>query len=347
MKNKKLDLEEKYVFCNEMEIILSSGLGIEEGLSLIQNELPNDHLKSINSELKENYRNLGNLYNAVKKSGCFDHYMEEMINIGESSGNLDDVMQELALYYERENRMQQQIREAVTYPFILIVMMFIIVSIMVFKVLPIFENVIADIGNDLSPLASSLMNFGKGFAFVSMIILIILIVIFVIFFIYIKSSKNQQFSEALIAKLPLTKNLYMEISLARLTYALSLFISSGYPIEEAVKFLPDFITHPTLNKKINNVIDQMNQGTSFVEALNANDVYSGVYANIVTIAMKTGRQDEALKKLTEMYQENVKSATTKFLNIIEPTIIALLSLIVGIILLSIMLPLMSIMSTLG
>lgn len=347
MDNKKLSTQEKSIFCNEIAIILSSGMSIYEGLEIIAPELPNSHLQKVAKDLLTSYQESGRFYDVIKESNVFDSYMEEMVQIGEESGNLDDVMQQLSLYYERNDDMQTQIKDAVTYPFILMIMMLIVIGVLVLKILPIFQNVLNNLGTSLSPFAQSLMNFGEVFAFIAFIILCVFAFVIIVFLLYSKFSKDKTLQESLLAKTFITKKLYMNISMANITYALSLFLSSGYPIEKAVKYLPGFIKHPILKKKIDIVISAMDEGTSFADAIKSCSLYEGVYSNMLQIGFKSGKQDEVLKKLVALYEKDVDSSISSFLNVIEPTIVAVLSLVVGIVLLSVMLPLMSIMSSLG
>lgn len=347
MENKILSIKEKSIFCNEIAIILASGMSIYEGLEIIAPELPNSHLQAVAKQLLQQYQDTGSFYRVIKASNVFDNYMEEMVQIGEESGNLDDVMYQLSQYYERNDDMQTQIKDAVTYPFILMMMMLIVIGVFVLKILPIFQNVLNSLGTTLSPFAQSLMDFGEHFALIALIILSLLAIIIILFLLYTKFGKNKTILESILAKSLITRKLYMNISMANITYALSLFLSSGYPIEEAVKYLPGFINHPALKAKVNKVILDMNQGISFADAIKACALYEGIYSNMLQIGFKSGKQDEVLKKLVTLYEKDVDNSISSFLNVIEPTIVALLSLVVGIILLSIMLPLMSIMSSLG
>lgn len=347
MEIKKLNGEEKYIFTSEMEIILSSGLNIMEGLEMMSHENNTLTLQGASRYLIEQMHQGMSFYDAICNAKCFDSYMEEMIHIGEGSGKLDRVMKELAMYYERMNEMQKRISEATSYPFVLIFMMTIIMGLMVYKVLPIFKDVLFNIESDLNSKAATLMKFGEMFAYASFILLLLITIIAIIYYIYSKTTKNKRSVEHFLNHFFLTRKLYEEMSMAQFTFALSLFLSSGYPIEEALQYLPDFISHPKLRAKVLNVINDVENGKTFIDSINDNKVYKGIYANMLSVAMKTGQQDDVLKNLVTQYEKSVDDATSKFLNIIEPSIIALLSLIVGIILLSVMLPLMGIMGTLG
>ncbi len=346
MEKKKLTIQEKSVFCNEIAIILSSGMSIQEGLEIIYPELFEPSLKEVTQQLLNDYQNYGTFYEAVKNSTCFDTYMEEMVRIGEESGNLDDVMHHLSQYYERSDDMLSQLKDAFTYPMILMGMMIIVIGIFVMKILPIFQNVLLSLGTSLPPLAMQMMNFSKIFAMGSFIVLCFITILLLIFYIYHKVHPDNTLQESLLANFFATKKLYLHITMANITYALSLFLSSGYPMEEAVKYLPGFIKHPLVKKKMIDIVNDVENGMAFEDAIRERGLYEGVYANLLQIGFRSGRQDEVMSKLVSLYEKDVSSSISAFLNIIEPSIVALLSFVVGIILLSVMLPLMGIMSSL-
>lgn len=342
---KQLSINEKYIFTKEMETILSSGLSIDEGLSMIEENALEADVKEVAKQCKTLFYQEGNFSKAIEKVGAFDQYMIKLVEIGEINGHLDTVMQELSFYYEREEQMNLRMKEATTYPFVLLVTMTIIVGILVFKVLPIFEKVMDDMGASMHSTSRVMMHFGQGFALVAFVILIVIFLGIVLFKVL---AKDQEKKDAFLSRFFLTKKLVDTMALAKLTYALSLFISSGYPLEETIQYLPSFITHKPLKEKMEAVNQKMQkENCSFMDALSQAQVYSGSTLSYLSIGLRSGKQEEVLKKLVDLYENQVDESTSKFINIIEPTIVTICSLIVGIILLSIMLPLMGIMSSIS
>lgn len=340
---KKLSLQEKQIFTSELEMILSSGLGIAEGLQIIEEQLPSESLKEAVRSMKQSFMEEQSFYKAIQKTGQFDAYMEQMVRVGEQSGHLDRIMKELSQYYQRQDDMRAQIKEACTYPFILLVIMFVIVGIMVFKVLPIFEDVMKNAGTS----SNGLMIFGQRFGQISFIVLLAGIVISLFAVFVFTRPKNAQQSARLLSSFPLTRKMYLDLSLARFTYGLSLFVSSGYPMEEAISLLRDLVSHPELKQKMSLVQQDMEKGESFMKSILQHQIYRGTFSNMLAIGVYTGKQDQVLARLASLYEKEVETSTSRFLNIVEPLIIALLSVVVGVILLSIMLPLLGILSALG
>ena len=166
----KLTIDEKYMFCNEMSMILHSGFSLVQGIDMVREGVNNDNLKDILSQIIESLNDGVTFSDAIKETKAFDDYMANLINVGESSGNLDEVMQSLRDYYFRMADIINKLRNALTYPCILMIMMLVVVGIIVFKVLPIFQNVLRSLGTDLSSYANNFMFFGQIFSFISFVL---------------------------------------------------------------------------------------------------------------------------------------------------------------------------------
>ena len=171
MTHTTLRSEEMFDFCTQMSMILAGGLSVEEGLEIIGDDTDNPHMKEAAACLLEKVHVIGSFSAALEEAPYFDTYAKKMVEIGEISGHLDNVMKELALYYERSSDLKQSLKEALTYPSILLLMMWAVVGIIVWKVLPIFEKVLLHMGAALQGTAASMMRFGQLFATASFIIL--------------------------------------------------------------------------------------------------------------------------------------------------------------------------------
>lgn len=333
---------ENYIFSREMYTILAAGLSIKEGISLIEKNDESANLKEALCLLEKYFEQEGALTSAMKLVDAFDSSMIQLVEIGEMNGQLDRVFKELTFYYEREEYLNNQIKEATTYPFVLLCIMAMILAVLVFKILPIFENVMKNMGA-LQSSSYWMMHLGKGFALVAFLVLCIGIVLFL--FMKQKNFSAKQ-KEQFLSHFILSKHLYRNIQLGNMTFALSLFISSGYPIIESLEYVANLTSSKILSDKLMNVKKQMLNGGSFSEGLRSEKIYDGSDLTMLTIGLELGEEEKAFQKLVTIYQDKVIESTTKFLNIIEPIMISLLSCIVGIILLSIMLPLMGILSSL-
>lgn len=341
----KLTMSEKYMFCNQMAMILESGFGLNQGVTMVYEEMDDKNIKGVLQEVAKYLDEQVSFSEAIDLTKAFDDYMVNLVKVGETSGNLDDVMQSLSEYYARIDDITNKLKQALTYPIILIIMMVVVVGIIVFKVLPIFKDVLNGLGSDLSSYANSFMEFGQIFSLICFAVLLVLVIVIIAGYLYQRVTHVNVLSNV-VQKSFLTRKLSRALNKAQITYALSLFISSGYDLQEAMKFVPKLVDDKQLRANLEKCNEDLINGDSFVEVIKKYQIYQGMQLNMIQVGFKTGQVDIIMKQLSNSFQEEVSRAIDQFLNIIEPTIVTLLSLVVGIVLMSVMLPLISIMSSL-
>lgn len=341
----KLTMSEKYMFCNQMAMILESGFSLNQGVTMVYEEMDDKNIKGVLQEVAKYLDEQVSFSEAIDLTKAFDDYMVNLVKVGETSGNLDDVMQSLSEYYARIDDITNKLKQALTYPIILIIMMVVVVGIIVFKVLPIFKDVLNGLGSDLSSYANSFMEFGQIFSLICFAVLLVLVIVIIAGYLYQRVTHVNVLSNV-VQKSFLTRKLSRALNKAQITYALSLFISSGYDLQEAMKFVPKLLDDKQLRANLEKCNEDLINGDSFVEVIKKYQIYQGMQLNMIQVGFKTGQVDIIMKQLSNSFQEEVSRAIDQFLNIIEPTIVTLLSLVVGIVLMSVMLPLISIMSSL-
>ena len=173
-----LSNNEKYIFTSELALAVSNGLQVEDGLKMLAGF---DANVSICAKKLEDMMKKGSSFtDALEESKEFDEYMIQMVVVGQSIGNLDVVFKELSTYYARQKELNYQIQDAITYPFVLILMMFVIVATLIFKVFPIFENILSQMSMSLSLMYSARILSYIGF----FILLFILVFGLILYFIY-------------------------------------------------------------------------------------------------------------------------------------------------------------------
>lgn len=341
----KLTMSEKYMFCNQMAMILESGFSLNQGVTMVYEEMDDKNIKGVLQEVAKYLDEQVSFSEAIDLTKAFDDYMVNLVKVGETSGNLDDVMQSLSEYYARIDDITNKLKQALTYPIILIIMMVVVVGIIVFKVLPIFKDVLNGLGSDLSSYANSFMEFGQIFSLICFAVLLVLVIVIIAGYLYQRVTHVNVLSNV-VQKSFLTRKLSRALNKAQITYALSLFISSGYDLQEAMKFVPKLVDDKQLRANLEKCNEDLINGDSFVEVIKKYQIYQGMQLNMIQVGFKTGQVDIIMKQLSNSFQEEVSRAIDQFLNIIEPTIVTLLSLVVGIVLMSVMLPLISIISSL-
>jgi type IV pilus assembly protein PilC len=330
-----IKITETVLLCDQLHMILESGLTLETGIDAILEELSDKETKEALTSIQDSLQENMSFAKACEKTGAFDAYFIQMVKIGEETGYLDNVLKQLSIYYNRLDSMNKKIKDAIFYPSLLFVMMLVLMGILVVKVLPIFRNVLNSMGTDISSLALVLMNIGQKISEFGFAILVVIALAVVIVLLTYRIKYKERATSMLLSNFIFTKSL------------MRLFMNSGLDFANAFELLPGLVDNRKIRERIELCNKEIEDGKSALDALIDAKIFKSVYTRILKIAQKSGKLDDTMSKVAKDYENEMSSSINRFLNIIEPTIMISCVIIVGIILLSVMLPLMSIMTSLG
>lgn len=336
-----LSNNELSTFCSQMALLLHSGISSMEAVSIMKEDAATPKAEQILSTIYDGLENQLELSDALKETGLFPKYVLDMVTIGNSSGRLDDVMAALSKYYEREERISQDIKNAVTYPLIMTAMLFVVTAVLIVKVLPVFDDVFKQLGGGLTGPARALMTLGTG----SGIYLIgFFVLVFLIACILVHRMKS---SVAFRTRFFLSKQLYEQIAIGRFANGMALTLSSGLDTDESLHMVSSLTDHPVIQEKIKACEQSIAEGEGFSDAIRSADIFTGVQNRMISIGIKTGSMEQVMAQIAEQCDTAAENRINRLLSVLEPTLVAVLAVIVGFILLSVMLPLISIMSNIG
>ena len=164
-------------FCSEVALMLGAGMALYSGMEALEKTYENDPHAQLYQAISSGVVETGSLHDALETTHAFPRYMVEMCGIGEQTGHLEEVMQGLSVYYERESRIRQAVRSAVTYPLVLAVMMVLILLVLILKVMPVFRRVLGSMGVAMTSSGSAMMAVGTviGWAVLVLVLLLSLI----------------------------------------------------------------------------------------------------------------------------------------------------------------------------
>ncbi len=335
--------KELAIFCTEIEMILKAGITLSEGIGMIAEDIEDstlaNHFKQIEKYLEEGRT----LQDALKEEGSFPSYMVHMVKIGSLSGRMEEVMGALGRYYDREDQLRQSIRGAVFYPLLLCFMMFLVMLFLSIKVLPIFEKVFHSLGGSLVGLAYYFMQFGKLLSQSIYGVVGVMGIILLSVTLLLKTQKGALFIKNLIYHLKVTE----KIAISRFASALSLMLASGMDTEEALKVALGAIENKKVKIKGEKSMVLMESGKGFIEALREGHFFSSLTLRKLNIGLQTGTLDQVMAQVADQYDEEVQEALIKLVSLIEPILVGILAVLIGSVLLSVMLPLMGVMASIG
>lgn len=340
-----LSAEETTAFCAQTAMILKAGIPLAEGLSIMRQDTSPGDGREIMDVLAKAADDGAPLHEALEAAGCFPSHVVEMARIGSESGRLDEVMDYLAQYYERENSVAKSVRSAVTYPLVMIGMMLLVIGVLIIRVMPIFRQVLTQLGGEMAPFAQGVMELGAAAGNYSAVIVAVIAAAALLLWASTKSQGGRERLARFRASFFATRGLSEQISSGRFASAMALMLSSGLDTDRAVELSLGLIDNPRVRAKIEEVRSLMAGGSPFSKALEDTGVFSRVYSRMLSVGFKTGSMDAVMRRLADRYQEETDTKITGLVAMIEPSLVAVFSVIVGMLLISVMLPLMGIMSS--
>ena len=343
----KLKSSELSIFCYQMSMVFKSGIPLAEGMQLVSGEMTDSHLiealKIVHNEVTK-----GQLFHiAMAKHPVFPSYMVNMIMIGETTGTLDNVMDYLSLYYDRDDKLTRRIKTAVTYPLILIALMSGIILLLFIKILPMFNTILQSVGGEMPGITSALMGISVWLSSYGLYLLAAVALIIIAVMILRNTRSGRNLIDWIKLHLTLTKSLFRKIYTARFCLGMSLMLKSGMGNEEALGLIKDVIGNVHASAKISECRENIKQGMDSTEAFMRIGIFPNLFVRMLNIGFKTGELDSIMQKLAAIYDNEVDNSLAKLTSAIEPALVIILSLIVGVILLTVMLPLINIMSSIG
>ena len=320
-------------FCNQMYLMLHSGISPLEAISLLLEDAQNKAEHELLSLMLSELETTGSFYNAVKEAHVFPSYMLHMTRLGEETGTLDDVMLGLSEHYIREENHNQMLKSAILYPSVMLGMMILIIGLLLTKVMPVFSQVFEQLGQQMTGFSAALLTTGDILSRYS-IAVIILVILAAVCLLRFKD------------KLPFQKKLQESMAACRFADGMAIALKSGLTPEQSLELSKELIEHSGLNLKILSCEKMMNDGELLSKALYESHIFSGTHTRLIRVAEKSGMLDEALSQIASDYEYTIQSRLSHLIAMIEPTLVIILSLIVGVILFSVMLPLLGIMTSL-
>ncbi len=346
-KQKKLNYEELALFCEQFSMTLEAGLNHVDGISVMLEDAMSEDGKAILETILDNLHMGRKLNESMEATGVFPKYCLDMVRIGEASGKLDEVMHSLAFHYTREQNISEGIKNSLKYPFIIIGMMFVVILVLVIKVLPIFNQVFIQLGSEMTGFSKSLMHFGSVVGTYSAVFVGILVALIVLYRIFLHTDKGRARFASFCSKFFLTKSLYEKIAVGRFASGMALTLNAGLRPEESLEMVGPMVDNRFVEQKVSDCLELVRMGNSFSASLVDAGIFNNLYSRMIAVSGKSGTVDKALEKIAMKYDEDVESRIANIISILEPTLVIIFSIIVCMILLSVMMPLMSIMTSIG
>ena len=320
-------------------MIVKAGLPTYYGISILRDEATDDFTRDFLNKIYEPMERGVTLGEALGNTDAFPEYMVDMIRLGEETGRLEEVLDSLSTYYEREADIKAGIRHAVTYPLIMTVMMLVVIVVIITQVVPVFSQIYEQLGSGLTGTALMLMNVSTFLNRYMLAFICLVVAVAIAGYAFFRTPKGRTLFQG--------RGLSMSIAASRFANCMYLALSSGLDTDRSLEMAEKLIDNPYMLVKINDCKKHIRNGEPFIKSLLLSGIFSKVYSSMMTIGFKTGSMDDIMQKISEAYEEETDEKLRHFISILEPTLIVILSFFIGLILISFLLPLLGIMSSIG
>lgn len=325
-------------FCKELSTLLASGISIVRALEIIAEEegLP-AYAKSVYLSVLADLRKGTSLSEAMETAGCFPELMMGMVRSGEGSGNIDAVMERLSLHYERENRLKNQVRSAMVYPVVLLVMCVAVVVLIVTFILPQFEELFSQM-ESLPAVTEWLMAASDFLVHQWYVALTVIFLAAAVMRVILKIYRIRRTIDYMKVRMPVIGRLNKIIYTARFARTLSSLYSSGMPIVGALQTAGRTIGNIYVEEQFGQAAVTVRSGVPLSQALREVDGLVRKLASTILIGEESGRLDTMLDSIAITMEEEAEAATKRMMTLLEPALICLMAMVVGFIIIAVMLP---------
>lgn len=343
----KLTSKELSSLCLQFAMLLKAGLPLDEGAAAIKESIDNRVLSKTAAKIQKEVASNEQLSAALKNCKCFPDYLVNMVIIGEKTGNLDAVFLELSHYYDSEDKLRDNIRSAVTYPVVLIIMVTAVLGVLVTRVMPALKKVLESLGGELPASSQTAINVGFIIGIASFSLATALIIIAAFVGLISLSSSGRRVVVSFASKLPALSKVVTKISASRFSSMLSMLISCGWRTDDAIELLADILPSEKCRNMAYNCRQSLENGNDFADALKRTGFFKGLHPAMIKTGVKTGCLDVVMKNIAVQLDGDAENSLSNLVSKIEPVLIGFLSVVIGGVLLSNLLPLLGVISAVG
>lgn len=336
---KKVTTKDIAILCRQLYTMIDAGVSINNSLHLLANNMTNKKLKEVLYEIEDDVKRGEMLSESMKKyKDVFPPLLIAMIESGEISGNLDTMMLRMSAHYEKETKLNNKIKAAMTYPAVLSVVAIGAVMFIMTFVMPSFIEMFESEGVVL-PLTTKVLLGTSGFLSENLLVVGLFIVIMVVAFSYYKKSEHGIYTlSSLKLKLPVIGDLNKKIIVSRFTRTLSTLVVSGVSLIQAIPVVAGVLNNKVAEDALMKVREEVVKGEGLSNPIRATGIFPEMLASMITIGEETGQLDEILNKTADFYDEEVEQAIQTTTALIEPLLIVVMGVVIGFIIVSILLP---------
>jgi type IV pilus assembly protein PilC len=344
----KVSTKDLVIFTRQFATMIDSGLPLVQCLDIQAKQAANETFRHELSTIKDTVESGSTFADALKKfPKTFDELYRNMVAAGEVGGILDTILNRLAVYLEKADKLKRQIKGAMMYPLITVIVAAVVVAVLLLKVVPTFEKMFAEFGSSLPGPTQFVIDLSEWLQSNFVFMVVILIAGFFTGRYTYRTSAGRFFVDKYTLRLPVMGELLTRVAVARFCRTLGTMIASGVPILEALDICGRTAGNKVIEHAVNKVRDSISEGRTISQPLSESKVFPEMVCQMISVGEATGALDIMLNKVADFYEEEVDQSVENLTSMLEPMIMVFLGVIIGGLVIAMYLPIFSMASSIG
>ncbi|MBB6216598.1 type IV pilus assembly protein PilC [Anaerosolibacter carboniphilus] len=344
----RLKLSDLSIFCRQFYTMLNAGVPIISCLGVLCVQTRNKHLKEVLESAHSEIQRGSTFSDALRHhKRTIPELLINMVEAGEISGNLDIIMERMAVHYEKENKITTKIRNAMIYPSILMGVSILVIIFLLTFVMPTFIGMFQDSGVELPGPTKILLSISGNLSRYWYIHMTSLVVLFAGISQAIHAEKGRLFLDRLKLKIPVVSGMIQKVITTRFCRTLSTLLSSGIPLIQALESVGRVVGNKVVADGIKSSIDEIMKGATLAATMKRIEFFPPMVISMIQIGEESGALDAILEKTANFYDEETESALQKMIALLEPLMIVIMAVVIGFIVIAMILPMFDMLNTVG
>ncbi len=336
---KSVPLRDMVIFTRQFVTMIEAGLPIVQCLEILGNQQPNANFKNVILDVKQNVETGATFADSLRRHPkVFDNLYCNLVQAGEVGGLLDNVLGRLAVYLEKADKLRKEVKGALTYPVITLIIAVGAVATLLIFVIPTFAKMFADFGRELPGPTQAVINLSDWLRAYIFYMLGGIAAVVVAFKVAIKNEKFHYAVDKALLYIPLFGDLIKKSAVARFTQTMGTLLGAGVPIMDSLDIVASVAGNMIIEEELLNVKAAIGEGKQMTEPLKASVVFPSMVVQMIEVGEQTGAMDSMLNKIASFYEDEVEAAVGAITSAIEPAMMVFLGGIVGWILIAMYLP---------
>ena len=331
-------------FVRQFATMIDAGLPLVQCLDILASQEENPALKSALFDIKQTVEQGATFSDALRRHPkIFDNLFTNLVHAGEVGGILDTILNRLAIYIEKAVKLKRQVKGALTYPVAVIVIMMIVLFVLLTWVIPAFESMFKEFGGEgsLPKLTQLVISISNNFVTYLPVIVIALILFSVLAVQAYRNPKGKYLFHKTLLRVPILGDVLKKITVARFARTMGTLLSSGVPILDAIEIVAQASGNVVVEEGLMFARSKISEGHNLADPLAQVGVFPGMVVQMVAVGEQTGALDTMLNKIADFYEDETDVAVAALTSLIEPIMMVFIGGIVGVVLVSMYLPIFS------